>query len=174
MFYAQSTGAIISRRSLKIKKSVVLIVFIIVLLDIEACEEFYLTCLFVFCVFVLYFRFWGVYFLIMSSHIVTHQLELECQECEKKRKNELGYCLLGQCHRSRLIITSSKYDCFCYIIWTNDLVTTKLVLTVDHHKPKWPVKILDCCVQGQCHRLLRLPPSWTCCVTFTVHYIVNK
>ena len=50
MFYAQSTGAIISRRSLKIKKSVVLIVFIIVLLDIEACEEFYLTCLFVFCV----------------------------------------------------------------------------------------------------------------------------
>ena len=74
------------------KKSVILIVFIVVLLDIEASEEFYLTCLFVFCVvfvcflFVLYFRILGVYFLIMSSHIVIHQLELECQECEKKRK----------------------------------------------------------------------------------------
>jgi len=28
-------------------------------------------------------------------------------------------------------------------------IATKLSLMVDNHKPKCPLKILDCCVQGQ-------------------------
>ena len=45
--------------------------------------------------------------------------------CEK-----IGFCLQGQGH--------------------SESFATKLNLSVDHAK-KCPVKMLDCCVQGQCH-----------------------
>ena len=46
---------------------------------------------------------------------------------------------------------SSKYDRFYYILSTSDSFATKLSLMVNHGKPKCPVKILDCCLQGQGH-----------------------
>ena len=56
--------------------------------------------------------------------------------------------LKSVCHPSYIL---SKYDRFYYILSTGDSFATELSLMVNHGKPKCPVKILDCCLQGQGH-----------------------
>ena len=75
------------------KKSVILIVFIIILLDIEASEEFYLTCLFVFCVvfvcflFVFVFQdFGGLFFNYVLPHCDTSTWARVSRMWEKEKK----------------------------------------------------------------------------------------
>ena len=38
---------------------------------------------------------------------------------------------------------------------SDDSFPTKFSMMVDHHKPECPVKILECCVQGQGHVIIQ-------------------
>ena len=44
-----------------------------------------------------------------------------------------------------------RYDCFCHVSWTADLLATKVNWMVHHHKLEWFVYKLDICFQGQGH-----------------------
>ena len=61
---------------------------------------------------------------------------------------DVGCYLQGEGHNGRLYNQNMTFN---YIFWTNDPVATKRSLVVAGHKPIYPVKILDCYVQGHGH-----------------------
>ena len=58
------------------------------------------------------------------------------------RKNWVPIC--------KVKVTNNQHMTFYCVFWT-DIYTfaTSLIFVVDHDKPKCPVKVLDCCIQGQ-------------------------
>ena len=98
--------------------------------------------------------FWTVQPFVTKLNMVICHHKLECHAvkmgCDLKGHSEGRY---------------NQNMCFHSIIWTNDFLqpnlvwwqiiighfATKLSLMVEHHKLKCPVKILECCGEGQGH-----------------------
>ena len=59
--------------------------------------------------------------------------------------------LLSSRSRSQQGLIWSKYDSFCYIIWTINSLANKLSLTIHHQKPVSYGKKKDYCIQSHGH-----------------------